>query len=139
MTATLFIDGQWVPAASGQTRTITCPADGSEVGVVSEAETPDTEAAIAAARRAFDAGTWANTPAAERGEFVAKVAAEIGRRKDEFARAEALDTGKRLVEARDRYGRHHRLLQATSRSSPTPTPAASSTPATANVAQSGDL
>ncbi|MGO1523776.1 MAG: aldehyde dehydrogenase family protein [Nesterenkonia sp.] len=99
MTATLFIDGQWVPAASGQTRTITCPADGSEVGVVSEAETPDTEAAIAAARRAFDAGTWANTPAAERGEFVAKVAAEIGRRKDEFARAEALDTGKRLVEA----------------------------------------
>lgn len=35
-TATLFIDGQWVAASNGATRTIICPADGSEVGVVSE-------------------------------------------------------------------------------------------------------
>ena len=35
--ATLFIDGAWVASSTGQTRTIHCPADGSEVGVVSEA------------------------------------------------------------------------------------------------------
>ena len=29
--ASLFIDGSWVPAASGATRTITCPADGTTV------------------------------------------------------------------------------------------------------------
>lgn len=99
MTATLFIDGTWVPASSGETRTIICPADGSEVGAVSEAGAEDAEAAIAAARRAFDSRIWADTPAAERGDFLFNVAAEITRRKDEFARAEALDTGKRLVEA----------------------------------------
>ncbi|WP_044496391.1 aldehyde dehydrogenase family protein [Nesterenkonia massiliensis] len=99
MTATLFIDGQWVPAQSGETRTIFCPADGTEVGVVSEAGQTDAESAIAAARRAFDSRVWADTPAAERGEFLLNVAAEITRRKDEFTRAEALDTGKRLVEA----------------------------------------
>lgn len=99
MTATLFIDGQWVPAASGETRTITCPADGTEVAVVSEAGEADALKAIAAAKRAFESRIWADTPAAERGEFLLKVAAQLEERKDEFARAEALDTGKRLVEA----------------------------------------
>lgn len=98
-TATLFIDGAWVPAASGETRTIHCPADGREVGVVSEAGEADALAAIAAARRAFDSREWADTPAAQRGELLLAVAAAMTERKDEFARAEALDTGKRLVEA----------------------------------------
>lgn len=96
--ATLYIDGAWVPADDGATRTIVCPADGSEVGVVSEAGTADTEAAIAAARRAFDSGAWAAT-APERGDFLLEVARRIRERKDEFARAESLDTGKRLVES----------------------------------------
>ena len=52
--ATLFIDGQWVPSTSGGTRTVTCPADQSEVGVVSEATAEDVERAILAARRAFN-------------------------------------------------------------------------------------
>ncbi|MDN6679776.1 MAG: aldehyde dehydrogenase family protein, partial [Yaniella sp.] len=96
---TLFINGQWVAASNQATRTIYCPADGSEVGVVSEATTEDTERAIAAARAAFESGVWADKPAAERGDFLLAVAASIRERKDEFARAEALDTGKRLVEA----------------------------------------
>jgi betaine-aldehyde dehydrogenase len=98
-TATLFIDGQWVASSDGGTRTVTCPADGSTVGVVSEATAADTEKAIAAARRAFDEGSWSATPAARRGDLLLKVADALVERKDEFARAEALDTGKRLVEA----------------------------------------
>ena len=96
---TLFIDGQWVASSNQATRTIYCPADGSEVGVVSEATTEDTERAIVAARAAFESGVWADKPAAERGDFLLAVAEGIRQRKDEFARAEALDTGKRLVEA----------------------------------------
>ena len=99
MTATLFINGQWVSAASGATRAITCPADGSAVGVVSEAGSDDAEAAITAARQAFDSRVWADVPAGERGKFLLKVADQLTERKGEFARAEALDTGKRLVEA----------------------------------------
>ncbi|GAA3279375.1 aldehyde dehydrogenase family protein [Nesterenkonia halobia] len=99
MSATLYIDGRWVPAESGETRTITCPADGSEVGVVAEAGEADTLKAIAAAKQAFESRIWVETPAAERGALVMKVAEAIAERKDEFARAEALDTGKRFVEA----------------------------------------
>lgn len=96
---TLFIDGQWQAAENDATRTIYCPADGTEVGVVSEGSAADTERAIEAARAAFESRVWVDTPAAERGDLLLRVADEIIRRKDEFARAEALDTGKRLVEA----------------------------------------
>lgn len=95
----LYIDGTWVPSSSGETRTIICPADNSTVGVVSEATETDTEKAIAAARRSFDSRVWADTPAAERGDLLLAVADAMAERKDEFARAEAKDTGKRLVEA----------------------------------------
>ncbi|BDV26684.1 betaine-aldehyde dehydrogenase [Corynebacterium ulcerans] len=95
--ATLFIDGQWVPALDGGTRVITNPADRSVVGTVSEASEADTEKAIKAARRAFDAGEWA--PAVERGKILLKVAEAIRDNKDQLARAESADTGKRLVES----------------------------------------
>ena len=96
---TLFIDGQWVASADNGTRTIYCPADGTEVGVVSEATTEDTERAILAARESFESGVWADRPAIERGDFLLDVAEALRERKDEFARAESLDTGKRFVEA----------------------------------------
>ncbi|WP_298586638.1 aldehyde dehydrogenase family protein [uncultured Kocuria sp.] len=99
MSTTLFIDGQWQAAAQGGTRTIVCPADGTEVGVVAEATAEDTERAIAAARRAFDDGRWSSVPGPERGDLLLRVAARLRERKDEFARAESLDTGKRLVES----------------------------------------
>ena len=97
--STLYIDGEWVPSSDGGTRTITCPADGTRVGVVSEATGEDVERAILAARRAFEDRQWVDTPAAERGDFLIRVSDALLARKDEFARAEALDTGKRLVEA----------------------------------------
>lgn len=95
----LFIDGEWQSAAEGETRTIVCPADGTVVGTVSEASDADTERAIAAARRAFDSGEWAGTPAIERGKLLLRVADSIRERKDLFARAESADTGKRLEES----------------------------------------
>nr|WP_221247615.1 aldehyde dehydrogenase family protein [Gordonia humi] len=96
----MFIDGRWEAAADGATREIRCPADGSPVGDVSEASAADTERAIAAARRAFDDRRWASVPAARRGKLLGRLADGIRDRHEEFARAEALDTGKRIVEAR---------------------------------------
>ncbi|OUE28991.1 Betaine aldehyde dehydrogenase [Clavibacter michiganensis subsp. michiganensis] len=97
--ASLFIDGSWQPAADGATREIRCPADGSLVGHVSEAGTADVERAIASARAAFDGGAWSRTAAPERGDLLLRVADGLVERKAEFARAETLDTGKRLVES----------------------------------------
>ncbi|RAV32378.1 aldehyde dehydrogenase family protein [Corynebacterium heidelbergense] len=98
--ASLFIDGQWVPARDGGTRRICNPADGSFVGEVSEAGEDDTRRAIAAARRAFEEGEWRNTPARQRGDVLLEVARAIRENAEEFAAAESADTGKRLAESR---------------------------------------
>ncbi|MGJ7558935.1 aldehyde dehydrogenase family protein [Brevibacterium casei] len=100
MPNTLFIDGKWVSAQDGRTREIHNPADDTLVAVVDEASPADTELAIAAARRAFDSGVWSSRPASERGDFLLRFAAVLRERKEEFAVAESLDTGKRIVESR---------------------------------------
>ncbi|GHE36656.1 aldehyde dehydrogenase family protein [Streptomyces capitiformicae] len=95
----LFIGGAWRSALDERSREIRCPADGSLVAVVDEAGGKDTVKAIAAARRAFDEGPWPTTPAADRGDLLLRVADLLVRDKDALARAESLDTGKRLVES----------------------------------------
>ncbi|MEC3980268.1 aldehyde dehydrogenase family protein [Amycolatopsis sp. H20-H5] len=98
--ADFYIDGKWAEAREGGKREIRCPADGSLVATVDEGTRADTEAAIAAARKAFDAGHWSATPAAERGDLLLKVAGLLDRDAEAFAKAESLDIGKRLVESR---------------------------------------
>ncbi|MEU6379707.1 aldehyde dehydrogenase family protein [Streptomyces sp. NPDC046909] len=95
----LFVDGAWRGAMDGGTREIRCPADGSLVAVVDEAGGKDTVEAIGAARRAFDEGPWPHTSAEERGDLLLRVADLLVRDKAALARAESLDTGKRLVES----------------------------------------
>ena len=95
----LFIDGTWRAARDGSTRTITCPADGREVATVAEAGGADAADAVAAARRAFDEGPWPQTPAPERAELLRRLADLLLAEKDEVARLESLDTGKRFVES----------------------------------------
>lgn len=95
----LFIDGRWCEASDGGTRTIRCPADQTEVGEVPEATAADAEAAVHAARRAFDDGPWRHTSAFERAALLRRVADRLVAEKDEVARLESLDTGKRFVES----------------------------------------
>ncbi|MFI1015963.1 aldehyde dehydrogenase family protein [Streptomyces sp. NPDC020965] len=97
--AELFIGGEWIAARDGRIREIRCPADGTLVATVDEAGPQDAAAAVAAARDAFDRGPWPRTPAAERGRLLLRVADLLERDKDTLARAESLDTGKRLVES----------------------------------------
>ena len=98
-TETLFIGGSWTAASDGGTRDIRCPADGELVGTVSEGTAEDSTRAVEAARAAFDSGEWSGKSPLERGTFLIKVANRLRERKAEFARAETLDTGKRLVES----------------------------------------
>ncbi|MET8676660.1 aldehyde dehydrogenase family protein [Streptomyces sp. NPDC004647] len=95
----LFIGGRWTAAVDGHVREIRCPADGTLVATVDEGGPKDSAAAVAAARDAFDRGPWPGTPAADRGRLLIRVADLLERDKDAFARAESLDTGKRLVES----------------------------------------
>jgi betaine-aldehyde dehydrogenase len=94
-----FINGRWVAAREGGRREIRCPATGELVAEIDESTAVDTQAAIAAARTAFDDGPWARTSARERGDLLLRVADLLQRDRAELARMESLDTGKRLVES----------------------------------------
>ena len=95
----LFIGGEWRAARAGQRREIRCPADGELVATVDEADGDDTVDAIKAARRAFDESDWPTTSTSERSALLHRVADALLAAKDEIARAESLDTGKRLIES----------------------------------------
>lgn len=97
--AEVFVGGRWRASQGGARRTIVCPADGEVVAEVDEGGPPDVDAAVTAARVAFDGGPWPRTPADERGDLLLRVADLLVRDRGAFARAESLDTGKRLVES----------------------------------------
>jgi len=97
----MYINGQWVAAANGQTRTIINPYNQEVIAEVPEGDETDTQAAISAAREAFDHGEWRHTSATERGTIVLKIAELIERDKQELAEMETLNTGKTLTESLD--------------------------------------
>jgi betaine-aldehyde dehydrogenase len=96
----LFIDGRWVPSASGECSPVVNPSDGSLVAEVDVATDAQVQEAIAAARRAFDAGGWPATPTTERAALLDRVATLVDRDLEELARLETVNTGKTMRESR---------------------------------------
>ena len=96
--SSLFIDGAWVSSSDGGQREVINPYDQSLVAKVDEATASDVASAIAAARRAFDAGEWSATPAKERGALLYRVADLLEADRESIGLAESLDTGKTLKE-----------------------------------------
>jgi aldehyde dehydrogenase (NAD+) len=87
----LLIDGQWVPAADGQVWNHSHPATGEEVGSFPIAGHADVDAAVQAARRAFDEGPWPRTRAGERVKLLHRIAELIRVHGDELLKLQALD------------------------------------------------
>ncbi|WP_019809911.1 aldehyde dehydrogenase family protein [Saccharomonospora halophila] len=95
----LYIDGSWTDAATSTGgRTVENPYDGSVIRSVSEAGPDDVDAAVDAARRAFDTGPWRATSAAERAGVLRRLADLLVRDRADLARVESVDTGKTVVE-----------------------------------------
>ncbi|WP_414168184.1 aldehyde dehydrogenase family protein [Streptoverticillium reticulum] len=97
---TIHVNGVWRPAASGAQREVLDPADAKALAVVAEGGADDADAAVEAARRAFDEGTWPHTPVAERARVLRRVAELLERDREEIALTESRDTGKTLSEGR---------------------------------------
>ena len=98
--ATIHVGGEWLAAASGATREIIDPADGLPFTVVAEGDEKDAEAAVAAARRAFDTGDWPRTPVAERAALLRRVADLLVRDREQLGLLESRDAGKTVEEGR---------------------------------------
>ena len=96
----LFIDGQHVKSADGRTFERHSPAHGVLVSRCQRAGTAETEAAIAAARKAFDTGVWPSMKGAERAAVLLKVADMIDARREEIALLDCLEVGKPIAQAR---------------------------------------
>ncbi|WP_425519679.1 betaine-aldehyde dehydrogenase [Virgibacillus salarius] len=95
-----YIDGEWVASKTNATRDIINPFNQEVIATVTESDEVDTQTAIKAARKAFDSGEWATTPATKRGQIVRTIAQFIERDKEELAKLESLDTGKTVEESR---------------------------------------
>lgn len=97
---TIHIAGKWRSAVSGETREILDPVDATVLAVVAEGATADTDAAVSAARAAFDGGEWPGTPVAERAELLRRTADLLQRDRERIGLLESLDAGKTLEEGR---------------------------------------
>jgi aminomuconate-semialdehyde/2-hydroxymuconate-6-semialdehyde dehydrogenase len=93
-----FIDGAFVPPASGAYFDDVDPAEGRAYAQVPDGDANDIERAVAAAKAAFPA--WSQTSAAERSRILLAVASGIEREIDELARIECIDNGKPVSLAR---------------------------------------
>ena len=89
-----FIDGQRVAAQSGAVFDCISPLDGRKLTEVARCEAADVDAAVAAARAAFDARSWAGLAPAARKRTLLKFADLILAHRDELALLETLDMGK---------------------------------------------
>ena len=96
----LFIDGQWVDAASGKTFETPDPSTGDTLAHIAEGDAEDIERAVRAARRAFDDGPWGRLTASDRGRIIWKIGDLILEHADELAQLESLDNGKPYAVAR---------------------------------------
>jgi len=72
-----FIGGEWVPGASGETYERKNPANGQLVETIPWGNEEDARRAIAAAREAFDHGSWPKAPAQQRAKVLRDVAARM--------------------------------------------------------------
>ena len=96
----LLINGDWVPPKSGETSERRYPANNDVVvSTFPKANREDTDAAIRAARAAFDSGTWSKAPAKQRAVVLRKAADKIREELNDLSRLLASEVGKPLSEA----------------------------------------
>lgn len=93
----LFIGGQWREAADGARTDVIDPSTGQVVTTVAEAGAADVDAAVRAAREAFDGGEWSGLSGRERGRILYRVAELIRENAGELAALESLDVGKPIT------------------------------------------
>ena len=93
----LYIGGKWVKSNGNNTLPVINPANGETWATIVDATTQDVDAAVKAARAAFD-GEWGKTSPAKRARLLNKLADVIESRAAEMARIEVRDNGKLLRE-----------------------------------------
>src|SRR5204862_4853271 len=87
----LYIGGQWVAPSTREMIDVHNAGNGEVMGRVPAAGEKEVDAAVRAARAAFEA--WASTPAATRADYLQKISDGLKARSDELARTIAQEVG----------------------------------------------
>jgi acyl-CoA reductase-like NAD-dependent aldehyde dehydrogenase len=94
-----FINGRFQPSASSATFDNHSPIDGRLLCTVSACDAADVDAAVQAARTAFDSGVWSRMPLPQRKAALKRFAQALADHADELALLECLDMGKPITMA----------------------------------------
>ena len=94
----LLINGEWVEARSGRTFATFDPATGEKLTDVAHAEAADVDAAVHAARAAFE-GPWSRMKANQRERLIWRIGDLLSERAETFGQLESVDNGKSAVVA----------------------------------------
>src|SRR5690606_6097975 len=94
-----FIDGRFVDAVAGETFDCTSPIDGRLLARVASCDSPDVDAAVASARKAFEQGAWSRLAPRKRKRILLNFAELIRAHREELALTETLDVGKPIAES----------------------------------------
>ncbi|MEV6770645.1 aldehyde dehydrogenase [Nocardia sp. NPDC051030] len=89
----LFIGGRWTAPAGTDTITVVSPATLETVGSVPNPTRADVDAAVTAARQAFDHGPWPSTPPEERAELLARVVQLLDQKAGDLTAALSAEMG----------------------------------------------
>src|SRR3954467_3461606 len=92
-----FVGGEWRPPAGDKYMASIDPADGSEYARIAECSAEDVDFAVRNANAAFP--VWRDTPPAERGRVLMRIAERIKEDADRLADLEMHEAGKPLREA----------------------------------------
>ncbi len=95
----LYIDDRWVVPVEGKSFPVLDPNTNEVVAAIYQGGAAEVEAAVQAARRAFDEGSWGRMTARERGLLLDRLADIVERDGERYAYLEALDTGKVIMQA----------------------------------------
>ncbi|MCC6827331.1 MAG: aldehyde dehydrogenase family protein [Novosphingobium sp.] len=96
----LLIGDRWTPATSGETLDIVNPATGKVIAKAAMAGVEDVDAAVRAARHAFDHGPWSKMMPAQRRALILALADEIEAHIEELAMIDTLNMGMPVPDAR---------------------------------------
>ena len=94
-----FIANHSVPSPTGRTLPVIDPSDGQVFDEIQRSDARDIDAAVQAARAAYD-GAWGKLSAAERGRLLMALAEKVAAHADELAPLEQRDCGKPTKQAR---------------------------------------
>ena len=94
----MLIGGEWVDARSGRTFESINPYTGKVWAVMPEADEADVDAAVCAARAAFDEGPWGRMTGTERARLMRQFAAVLAESAEQLATVESTDNGKLIRE-----------------------------------------